>query len=96
MHAAKGRKALHEPQGRAGCPQPAGCGAVRTPGPTSWRGFMVPMHAQMRKRAFHEPTNLERGLVSKAAEGRRTAPRRWRVGNSRRKLRQVLESAPVL
>ena len=47
--------AFHEPQGRAGCPQPAGRGAVRTPRPTGWREFMVLMHAQMRKGALHEP-----------------------------------------
>src|SRR5438309_7282677 len=44
MHSKKRKAAFHEPPGRAGCPQPAGRGTVRTPRPTTWRGFMVPMH----------------------------------------------------
>src|SRR6266496_2869172 len=55
MHAEKKRKeALHEPQGRAGCPQPAGPRRGEDTALYQLAWFMVPMHAEKRKGAFHE------------------------------------------
>src|SRR6266496_5237404 len=56
MHAEKKRKeALHEPQGRAGCPQPAEPRRGEDTAPYQLAWFMVPMHAEKkRKEALHE------------------------------------------
>src|SRR5882724_6014533 len=70
MRGHKTVEAFHEPPCSAGVP-PASCGGVsppaRTPGgtpgelagedacATSAGQFMVPMHSEKRKRAFHEP-----------------------------------------
>src|SRR5437016_3988941 len=72
-----GSHLLHEPPGRAGCPQPAGRGAVRTPRPTSWPGFMVPMHSKKRKEALHEPTVRSPGF-SRSGPPEGGTPNEWR------------------
>ncbi len=66
-----GRPTSHEPEGRAGCPQPAAnvanvCGAVRTPRPTR---FMVPMRDSQIVEAFHEPTEGPPGFGLRQSSG---------------------------
>src|SRR6266496_5216369 len=51
----KRKGAFHEPQGRAGCPQPAEPRHGEDTAPYQLAWFMVPMHAEKkRKEALHE------------------------------------------
>ncbi len=57
MHAEKRKGALHEPQSRAGCPQPAGLRRGEDTAPYQTARFMATMHVRILEVfPFHEST----------------------------------------